>query len=63
MANRPADDGMGNSRPFPPIGRRWTIGRRRGRMGAQNGGQRPGLQRRGTPVKTQAWSATGGRDH
>ena len=56
-------DGKWPPLPPSPIGRRWTIGRRRGRMGAQNGGQRPGLQRRGTPVKTQAWSATGGRVH
>jgi len=59
----PQTTGWGIAAPSPPIGRRWTIGRRCGRMGAQNGGQRPGLQRRGTPVKTQAWSATGGRDH
>ena len=37
--------------PCPPsshIGRHWTIGRRRGRMGAQNS----------TPVKMQTWGTT-----
>ena len=30
--------------------------RHRGQMGVQNGGQQPGLWRRGTPVETQAGS-------
>ena len=32
-------------------------------LSEQNGGQQPGLWRRGARVKTQTWSATGGRDH
>jgi len=36
---------------------RWTIGRRRGRMDAWNGGQRSGLWCHGTPVETQAGNA------
>jgi len=42
----------------PPVGRHWTIGRCRGRMGAQNGRQWLGLLRRGTSVKMQTWSGT-----
>jgi len=66
MADRPEDDGPGNRRAPPrssPIGCRWTFVRHCGRMSAQNGGQWPGLQRHGAPVKTQTWSATGGCDH
>jgi len=49
----------------PPTPRQmpWTISRRQGRMGVQNGGQRPGLWRRGTRVKMQTCSATGRSDH
>jgi len=48
--------------PHPPVGRRWTISRCVvGGMGARNDGQRPGLQRRGAPVKTQTCSAGYGR--
>jgi len=36
--------------------------RHRGQMGVQNDGQQPGLWSRGTPVETQAGSATGRRD-
>ena len=48
-------------RPFPlPVRCHWTIVRRCGRMGAQNGGHWPGFRRSGAPVKTQTWSAMGG---
>jgi len=61
MADRLLEDGPGNHRPPPPpIVRRWTIGRCRGRMGTQNGGQRSGLWRHGAHVEMQAGSATGG---
>ena len=48
------DDGPGIA------ARRWRIRRCRGRMGAWNGGQRPGLRRHGARVKTQAWNVMGG---
>ena len=48
--------------PLPlPVGCHWTISRCCGRMGMQNGGQRPGLWRCGAPVKTQMWNAMGTR--
>jgi len=65
MADQPLDNGMGNRRvpsPPAPIGRSWTISRRRGRMGAQNGGQRPGLRRRGAPVEMGAGNLMRGRE-
>jgi len=45
-----------------PVGCRWTIGWRHGRMDTWNGEQRPSLWRRGAPVETQAGNATGGND-
>ena len=50
---RPSAPGRlaGESPPPPRRTPRWTIGRRRGGMGAWNGGQWPGLRRRGAPVK------------
>ena len=48
--------------PPAPVRCHWTIGRRRGRMGTQNGGQWLGLRHRGAPVETQTWSVTEGRD-
>jgi len=38
----------------------WTVGRRRGRMGAQSVGPRLGLRHCRAPVETQAGNATGG---
>jgi len=58
--HRPPDDGPGNHHLPPlPVGRRWTIGRRRGRDGRV---KRPGLRRRGAPVKKQTCSAMEGCD-
>jgi len=49
----------GESSPAP-VGCRWTVGRRRGQIGAQNGGQWPCLRRHGARVETQAGNAVGG---
>ena len=51
----------GRESPYP-VGCRWTIGRRRGRMGMQNGGQQPGLRHRGARVEMWAGNATEGHD-
>jgi len=49
--------------PLPPPRRTpRNNGRRCGRIGTQNGGQRPGLRHHGTPVKKQTCSATGVRN-
>jgi len=58
MADRPPDDGPGNCRAPLPVRRRWTIGQRRARVGAQNGCS-SWVSCAVTHVKTQTWSTTG----
>jgi len=58
---RPPDDGPGNHR-LPPADVAGQSVDLAGRMGTWNGGQWPGLRRRGAPVKKQTCSATEGLD-
>jgi len=63
MADRPPDDGPGNRPPPSDATRQLVVVAGAQRIGAFNGGQRSGLQRRGACVETRAGNATeGGHD-
>jgi len=59
-SGRSASGQWAGESPPAPVGCRWTVGRRRGQIGAQNGGQWPCLRRHGARVETQAGNAVGG---